>query len=246
MIFNPGVRFSSMDRDSFICRMEELAPPALAEEFDAGRIGLVVEGTAEIGRVCCALDATEAVVEQAVSRGADMLVVHHTPIWTPVTQVTGWTADLLRQVLSANMNLYVMHTNFDRATGGVNDSLAELLGLTEIQPMDPGLIGNCTITVEEISRRLGGHLRIWGGMPKNDQLALVAGSGFDPAFIAKAATLGAGAFLSAELKHSLARHTLIPCLESTHYALEAPAMDLLSRRMGWVYIDDPPELQHIR
>ncbi len=70
---------------AFIEEMEQIAPPGLAEDFDAGKIGLVVEGKEEILRVCCALDATPFVVKQAVKESADMLVVHHTPLWTPVT-----------------------------------------------------------------------------------------------------------------------------------------------------------------
>ncbi|HQN92394.1 MAG TPA: Nif3-like dinuclear metal center hexameric protein, partial [Methanoculleus sp.] len=68
-----------MDIKDFIAAMEEAAPPDLAEEYDEGRIGLIVEGRSEIEEVCCALDATERVVNAAVHAGADMLVVHHTP-----------------------------------------------------------------------------------------------------------------------------------------------------------------------
>jgi dinuclear metal center YbgI/SA1388 family protein len=234
-----------MDLRAFILDMERLAPPALAEEFDAGKIGLVVEGREQIENVCCALDATPEVVRQAALAGADMLVVHHTPLWTPVTALTGRTADLMRMVLSAEMNLYVMHTNFDRAAGGVNDALSELLSLQDITPMTRGNIGTCTIALEEISRRLGGNLRVWGGIKKIQRLALVAGSGFDPEVISEAAELGADAFLSSEMKHSVARAAQIPCLESTHYALEAPAMHRLSERMNWKYIPDPPQLRHL-
>ena len=74
---------------AFIEEMERLAPPELAEEYDAEKIGLVVEGRPVISRVCCALDATPDVVKQAVIASADMLVVHHTPLWTPVTTITG-------------------------------------------------------------------------------------------------------------------------------------------------------------
>jgi hypothetical protein len=47
------------------------------------------------------------------------------------------------------------------------------------------------------------------------------------------------------MKHSVARTAPLPCIEATHYALEAPAMQRLSMRMGWQYIDDPPLLQII-
>ncbi len=42
----------------------------------------------------------------------------------------------------------------------------------------------------------------------------------------------------------MARDAPIPCIESTHYALESPGMRALAGRMGWTYIDDPPYLQH--
>jgi len=234
-----------MQVQAFIEEMERLAPPDLAEDFDAEKIGLIVEGRPEISHVCCALDATPYVVKQAVLASADMLVVHHTPLWTPVTSITGRVAGLMRALLSADMNLYVMHTNFDRAPEGVNDALAELLSLKDISPMSAGCIGSCTISPVEISQRLGGNCRLWGKIKKIRRLALVAGSGFNPAFLEEAKALGADTFLSAEMKHSVARAAPLPCIEATHYALEAPAMQRLSTRMSWQYIDDPPLLQII-
>jgi dinuclear metal center YbgI/SA1388 family protein len=229
---------------AFIEEMEQIAPPGLAEDFDAGKIGLVVEGKKEILRVCCALDATPFVIKQAVKESADILVVHHTPLWTPVTAIRGDTANLIRALLSAEMNLYVMHTNFDYAKEGVNDALAELLSLSDVTPISHGCIGTCTISLAEISKRLGGTIRLWGKIKKIRRLALVAGSGFDTTFIEEARFQGADAFLSAEMKHSVARSSPLPCLEAIHYALEAPAMRRLAIRMGWQYIDDPP-LQQI-
>ncbi|MDP3396309.1 MAG: Nif3-like dinuclear metal center hexameric protein [Methanoregula sp.] len=230
---------------AFIKEMERLAPPDLAEEFDCGRIGLIVEGRPEIEKICCALDATASVVRRAVEYGADMLVVHHTPLWTPVTALTGPTASLMRQLLAADMNLYVMHTNFDHCTEGVNDALAELLSLENRVPLSLGIIGSCTISIDELARRLSGNIRIWGELTSISRLAMVAGSGFDPAFLAEAKEAGADAFLSAELKHSVARYSPLPCIEATHYALEAPAMRRLAARKGWQYLDDPPIVRSI-
>ncbi|MDD4567535.1 MAG: Nif3-like dinuclear metal center hexameric protein [Methanoculleus chikugoensis] len=232
-----------MDIERFIAALEQVAPPELAEEYDAGRIGLVVEGREEIGTVCCALDATQKVVDAAAGAGADMLVVHHTPLWSPVTAVRGATSRLLRTLLAADINLYVMHTNFDRAEGGVNDVLAARLGFTGVERMTVGLVGDCSLDAREIARRLpGGGIRVYGEVGTIRRLAVVGGSGFDPGLIREAAGLGAEAFLSAELKHSVARASPIPCLESTHYALEAPAMEALASRMGWHYIPDPPHV----
>ncbi len=234
-----------MDVKAFILDMERLAPPELAEDFDAGKIGLIVEGAQEFTTLCCALDATPAVVNEAIRLKAGMLVVHHTPIWAPVTSLTGPTASLMREILSARMNVWVMHTNFDHAQEGVNDALAELLSLTEIVPLTLGLIGTCTLTPAEISRRLGCPLRIWGGSGTIRRLAVIAGSGFDPAFLHEALEKGADAVLSAELKHSVMRSSPLPCIEATHYALEAPAMRRLAARRGWHYIEDEPQLKTV-
>lgn len=225
---------------AFIAEMEQLAPPELAEDFDAGKIGLIVEGNEKIETVCCALDATPLVVKRAVAAKADMLVVHHTPLWTPVTSLTGPTAALMRDVLAAGLNIWVMHTNFDRAACGVNDCLADLLSLKNTEPMTLGLTGDCSISVDEIASRLGGPVRVWGRIRKPKRLAIIGGSGFDLHFMEEAKMLGADAFLSAELKHSVYRAAPLPCIEATHYALEAPAMERLSAGKGWEFIADPP------
>lgn len=234
-----------MELPAFIAMMEEVAPPALADEFDLGRIGLVVEAGEQAGTVCTALDATPAVVAGAIRSGADMLVVHHTPLWTPLTAVCGATAGLLGACLSAGLSIYVMHTNFDRAPGGVNDTLAERLGLSRTVPMSLGLVGDCALTPSDIARILGEPVRVWGRVDEIQRLAVVGGSGFDPALVQEAAAAGAAAFLSSEMKHAVARAAPLPCIEATHYGLEAPAMRALAARMGWEYCDDRPMIRDV-
>lgn len=231
-----------MDIRAVIRDLEEIAPPEYAEEMDAGRIGLVIEGTEEVAAIACALDATPRVINHALRTGADLLVVHHTPLWTPVTAVRGPLASLLRSVLAADLNIYVMHTNFDHASGGINDALAGLLDLSRIVPMSLGICGDCSLDAPALAQRLGAPLRVWGVPPLPCRMGVVGGSGFDLSLISEAASQGAEAFLSAELKHATARASPLPLLESTHYALESPGMRLLAERQGWEYIEDPPVL----
>jgi dinuclear metal center YbgI/SA1388 family protein len=231
-----------MEIDRFIELMETIAPPELADSYDQGRIGLVIEGTGGVNRVCSALDATPAVIERAVRTGADTLVVHHTPLWDPTTTVRGFRASLLRPILTAGLHVYVMHSNFDHAEGGVNDVLGDLLGLTSIDRMSLGIVGDCALTLPAIASRLGGGLRVYGAVDMPCRLAVVGGSGFDPDLLDEAVSLGADAFLSAELKHSTRLAGPLPLIESTHYALEAPAMRTLAERMGWEFLEDPPHV----
>jgi len=107
------------------------------------------------------------------------------------------------------------------------------------------LVGTCPHPLPEIARRLGCSLRLWGELPRIQRLAVVAGSGFDPALLEEAKGAGADALLSAEMKHAVARSAPLPCIEATHYALEAPAMKRLAARQGWHYIDDPPRIANI-
>jgi len=244
-VITSDVQKTTMHIGAFIEEMEQVAPRELAEEFDAGRIGLIIEGKPTINLVCSALDATPFVIRKAVEMHADMLVVHHTPLWNPVTSIKGKTAAVLRPLLSSGMNLYVMHTNFDHAIGGVNDALCSLLALSETRPMTLGRIGTCTLSLPQIAERLDCTLRVWGDLSSFPLLAVVAGSGFDPVLMEEAFNLGAGAFLSAEMKHSVARSAPLPCIEATHYALEAPAMRELAVRKNWHYIDDPPSIHTI-
>jgi dinuclear metal center YbgI/SA1388 family protein len=222
--------------------LEEIAPPELAEEFDGGRIGLIIEGRRDVNTVCCALDATLPVVRAAVAAGADMLVVHHTPIWNPLTRIGGKSGEIIGTALAAGLNVYVMHTNFDHAEGGINDALAETLRLTEVVPLSLGVIGTLTRSLNDVSELLGAPLRIYGEVHLPCRLAVVGGSGFSPDLIDEAEAQGAGAFLSAELKHSVMRASGIPLIESTHYATEAPGMRMLSQRMGWTFLEDIPAL----
>ncbi len=229
-----------MDIRTVIRDLEEIAPPSGAEEMDEGRIGLIIEGKPEIRRVVCALDATPAVISEAVRTGSDMLIVHHTPLWSPVTSISPPLGSFLKQVLEADLNVYVMHTNFDHAKGGINDALADLIGLTSVARMTLGVCGDCSLGISGLVNRLGSPLRTWGSVQLPCRIGVAGGSGFDPELIREAASLGARAYLSAELRHSVALSSPLPLIESTHYALEAPGMLRLAKQMGWQFIDDPP------
>jgi dinuclear metal center YbgI/SA1388 family protein len=229
-----------MDIRDVLQELECIAPPDLAEEMDTGRIGLIIEGREEIDRIACSLDVTPSVIRGAIDHRADLLVVHHTPIWSPVTSVRGPLASLLKDVFRSGLNVYVMHTNFDHAPGGINDALADLLELEDVCRMALGVCGDCGLNRESLVRHLAAPVLAWGNPQLPGRLAVVGGSGFDPSTIGEAVSLGAEAFLSADLKHAVARSSPLPLIETTHYALEAPGMRRLATEQGWHFIDDPP------
>jgi dinuclear metal center YbgI/SA1388 family protein len=110
--------------------MEKLAPKHYAVEGD--KIGLQV-GTLqkEIRKVLIALDITEEVVDEAVALGADLIIAHHAVIYRPLAKIdTGTPAGrLYERLIKKDIAVYIAHTNLDVAEGGINDWMAEILGL---------------------------------------------------------------------------------------------------------------------
>jgi dinuclear metal center YbgI/SA1388 family protein len=116
--------------------MEQLAPKYLAEKWD--NIGLLLGSPAQgISKVLVTLDVTQAVVEQAVRDGVDLIITHHPILFTPVKNIRTDLPQgkMLASLLSANIAVYAAHTNLDSAVGGVNDILVGKFNLQEVKPL---------------------------------------------------------------------------------------------------------------
>ncbi|MGW5377680.1 Nif3-like dinuclear metal center hexameric protein [Nocardia sp. NPDC003999] len=112
-------------------------PPALAEPWDS--VGLVCGDPAEeLTRVLFAVDATAAVVEEAIDWRAQALVVHHPLLLRGVDTVAASTPKgaLLHRLIRSGCALFTAHTNADSADPGVSDALAAAIGLTVTGPLD--------------------------------------------------------------------------------------------------------------
>lgn len=117
-------------------------PPHLAESWDA--VGLVCgDPEAEVTTVALALDCTQEVAEAAVHAGAQMLIVHHPLLMRGVTSVAANTSKgkVIHTLITGGVALFSAHTNADSARPGVNDKLAELVGITATRPIKPKLFG---------------------------------------------------------------------------------------------------------
>jgi len=113
-----------------------LAPFRLAEEWD--NAGLQVGDPASpAARIMVALDAGRSAIEAAAAGEYRLLLTHHPMIFRPLKKIS--TADhlggLLALAIKSNLTIISLHTNFDIADGGVNDLLAERLGVTESMPL---------------------------------------------------------------------------------------------------------------
>ena len=129
----PGAPLSEV-----IAALEARYDPALAEDWDA--VGLVCGDPAEpVHAVLFAVDPTDAVVDEAIERGVDLVVTHHPLLLTPVHGVPANDPKgrVVHRLIRAGIGLFVAHTNADRAADhGVNDALAAALGVGNTVPLE--------------------------------------------------------------------------------------------------------------
>ncbi len=116
--------------------VNKIAPPRLAEEWD--NPGLQVgDPTAPVERILVALDPTPAAIRNAIERSCQLLLTHHPLIFKPLRRISAGdpTGSLVYTAISNGLAVFSLHTNYDIATGGLNDVLAGLLGVEEAKPL---------------------------------------------------------------------------------------------------------------
>ncbi len=117
---------------------EQFAPKGLAMEGD--KIGLQIGRlNKKIERIMIALDVLENVVDEAIEKNVQLIIAHHPPIFRPLKNIVTDTVQgrIIEKLVKHDIAVYAAHTNLDVANGGVNDWLAEALGLEEPQILVP-------------------------------------------------------------------------------------------------------------
>jgi dinuclear metal center YbgI/SA1388 family protein len=122
---------------SIIQLMEELAPKHYAVPDD--KIGLQL-GTLhkEISNVLVALDVNDEVIDEAIRLNANLIVAHHAIIFRPLThlQTDSVAGKLYEKLIKHDIAVYIAHTNLDVAEGGVNDMMADAIGLSGLASLE--------------------------------------------------------------------------------------------------------------
>lgn len=227
----------------FVKLVEEIAPPDAAYDWDNTGLLLRCGDCVNCALVC--LDATDAVADEAASRGCDMILCHHPLLFTPVKTLDcaqpeqGVAMKLIRNGIS----LYAAHTSFDIAAGGVNDALAARLGLEDTQPAGTeGLMraGNLPreLTEAALIERVKTALDVSyvhasrGFKGRIARVAVVGGSGGE--YAAQAKRAGAQALVTGEVKHHHwieAESIGVLIIEAGHFITERCFVDAVFDRL---------------
>ncbi len=232
--------------------LDQIAPFGMAESWD--NVGLIVgDRERQISSVLIGLDPTNLLLKEALDLGADTVITHHPAIFRPIPAIdtSESSGRFLELALTHRLNIVACHTNFDAVCEGVNDVLAELLGLQDISPLIPadepypdtaglGRVGCYTQPKKRkqfIDRLLDildlDTVQIAGELPAAiTAVAVCGGSGSE--FAETARRSGADVYLTAEIKHNVARwaeENDFCIIDGTHFATEKPAVKLLAEKL---------------
>lgn len=120
-----------MQISAIINFLETVAPLQLQESYD--NAGLITgSGDWECQSVLISLDATEAVIDEAIKRKCNLVVAHHPIIFSALKKITGrnYVEKTLIKAIKNDVAIYAIHTNLDNISSGVNGKIAKLIGLS--------------------------------------------------------------------------------------------------------------------
>jgi len=208
--------------------------------------------TKPVHKILVALDPLESVCQEAAELGADLLVTHHPLIFRAPKSVTDDTT-VGRSILflaSHGISAVNAHTNLDCCPGGVNDVLAETLGLSDIQVVQPmgtdaegrpyGLIHSGTVEemplevfLQQVKDRLGTPaLRYVNGNRPVKKVAV--GGGSCGGGLREAVDAGCDTFVTADLKYNQfwdASDLGLNLIDAGHFYTENPVCAVLAEKL---------------
>lgn len=207
--------------------------------------GLLVGDPARpVGRLLVSLDITEEVVDEAVRLHAGAILSHHPVIYRPLHAVSPRENRVVWLLLQNGLGAVCMHTNLDTSPGGVGDSLADALGLREVERVMPdeenpralfgrvGSVEECTPEAfcERVKQALETPvLRAVCAPRPVRRVAVLGGSG--KAYLAEAAAL-ADAFVTADCGYhdfQTAASLGLTLIDAGHFPTENVVLPALMR-----------------
>ena len=198
--------------------LEQYAPLPLQDSFDNAGLQIGLTEEQEVTGALLCLDVTEAVVDEALQRGCNLIIAHHPLLFHGLKSITGRSC-VERCVVKAiqhGVGIYASHTNLDNALGGVNYRIAARIGLENLSfleeksmavPAGAGVIGDLPVSEEvgsfllRLKSLFGIHCIRFNNFSRREvcRIALCGGAG--GFLLAKAIEAGADAFLTGEMRY---------------------------------------------
>ncbi len=214
-----------MNKYEIVKRIEDFAPPELAESWDCS--GWAVEtNRSEINKIMLCLTVTEDIIRQALQQNCDMIISHH-----PMFSIN-CHSELVSESLQPYIDIYTAHTNLDRTQGGTTDTLISKLGMQPDETADFLRYVNTDISVKAFCEklyRLSPNMRYVNNYraERLNKIAFCAGSGSE--FIDEAFKNGADALVTGDLKFHTALESPIVLFDIGHFESEIPVLEVFEK-----------------
>lgn len=214
-------------------KFAERIPEELRESWDNDGIMCCADGTAEIYRALVTLDVTEEIVDYAIERGFDLIVSHHPLIFKPLSSIDeeNHISRKLIKLLCSGVSVFSFHTRADKLVGGVNDRLADLLGMYDTKPFGEGDLGRVGSIDEPMDiqdfayrvKQLTGSdvIRYVDGYNDVHTVAVVGGDG--KGYVKAAIAAGADTYISGRIGYNVMEEAAemgINLIEAGHFFTE--------------------------
>lgn len=251
-----------MNLESIVAFLDQLLDPTGTPDYPNALNGLQVAGPEQVARVGAAVDASEAVIRDAVQAGVDLLLVHHGLFWDGLRPLTGRHFRRVEALVRGGVALYSAHLPLDAHPEVGNGALlSKRLGVDALEPfgrargIDTGWIGR--VPPEDrrgfqarIASAVDGPVRMIPGGPERVQRVAVV-TGAAGSLVEEAAARGADTLVTGEGGHqtfAMAIELGVNLYYAGHYATEVFGVKALASRLEasfdlpWVFLDHPSGL----
>ena len=214
-------------------KFEERIPSYLREPWDNDGVMCLPDGSSEIVRALVALDVTEEIVDYAIERGFDLIVSHHPLVFKPLSAIDeeNHISRKLIKLICSGITVFSFHTRADKLVGGVNDRLADILGMYDTKPFGEGDLGRIG-TIDEpmeiqdfayrVKQLIGADaVRYADAFSDVHKVAIVGGDG--KSYVKAAIDAGADTFLSGRIGYNVMEEATemgINLIEAGHFYTE--------------------------
>ncbi len=228
-----------MKAKEIITILDGFANPRLIDSWDntGFQIG---DDNNDIKKIIISLDLDDYTLNKAIEESYDMIITHHPLIFKPISNINNKSNSSKRimKLISNEIVVYNAHSNLDLANGGVNDTLAEILGIKDTKALNEifidnsiygygriGTIDNMSLLqfIEKIKKSLCvDDIRVYGQAKDNiEKVAVCGGSGGD--FILDAYKMGAQVYLTGDIKYHQAQEAIdlgLVLIDAGHFHTE--------------------------
>ncbi|MFD2229684.1 Nif3-like dinuclear metal center hexameric protein [Alkalimarinus sediminis] len=214
--------------------------------------GLQIEGSAEVKKIVSGVTASQALIDEAVARGADLLLVHHGYFWKgEQANIVGIKKRRIKSLLQNDISLLAYHLPLDvHSELGNNAQLADLLELSVEGPLDPesrvsvGQVGRLkqSLSVKQFAEWLQEKLKRAPQVISNDEAAIIETVGWctggAQGYIEKAIAANVDAYISGEISEPtvhIARESGVHYFAAGHHATERYGAMALGKKLAEVF-----------